>query len=239
MSKITSNLQVSPQDLFVTSTVAGTDLGAKVTTTDGRHFRYVKAGAVDLVAGTLQQAPAEVANHTNMTVQAAAAIGDTEVSVTLGATAATANQYAGGLLIINDVTGQGYSYEVKSHPAADSAATLTVTLSDPVEVALTTSSQATLIANQYNGVIIHPTASTGAPVGVAITVIAATEYGWIQTAGVVSCLNDASTNIGLGVAPSTNTAGAVMTVAATTNQVGSAVVAGVSTEYNPIDLRLE
>jgi len=236
MAKITSNLQVSPQDIFEVSTVQETDLGAKVVSSDGRSFRYVKAGAVALVAGKLQQAPAIVANHQNVAVAAVASAGTKEVTVTLGATAATVNQYAGGLLVINDVDGQGFSYTIKSHPAAGSSASLVVKIDEEIQVALTTSSQASLIANLYNGVIVNPTTATNVPVGVAIANIAAGSFGWIQTQGAVSCLNDSGTAVGLGLAPSGSVAGALATVAATTNQVASALQAGVDTEYNVVNL---
>jgi hypothetical protein len=238
LSELTGLPQAYPQGLLEESTIQQANLGAIAFDSQGRKYRYCKAGATALVPGKLQQSPAEVANHTNEAVAAAAAVGATQVTITLGATAATANQYAEGLLVINDAAGEGETYRIKSHPAADASAALVVTLDDSIRTALTTSSEATLVANKYNGVIVHPTTSSGVPVGVAILDITAGSYGWVQDGGEVSCLNDSGTAIGLGVAPSTNTAGAVMTVAATTNQVGSAVVAGVSTEYNPINLTL-
>lgn len=240
MSKITSVPLSSSQALFESSSTQEMDLGAEVVTSDGRKFKYVKAGGTALVAGKLQQAPARVANHANITVASAAAIGDTEITVTLGATAATANQYANGYMVVNDVTGQGFTYQIKSHPAADASASLEVTLydEDALEEALTTSSQVTLVSNLYNSVIVNPTTATNVPVGVAIKDIAASEFGFIQTYGAVSCLNDGGTTIGLGLAPSGSVAGALATVAATTNQVASALEAGVDTEYNTVFLRV-
>ena len=111
-------------------------------------------------------------------------------------------------------------------------------LEDPIITALTTSSEACVIANPYNGVIINPTTPTGKPVGVAISKIAAGNFGWIQTKGAVSCLNDGGTAVGLAVAPSQGTAGAVKTGATTLDSVGSALQAGVTTEYRIIDIRL-
>lgn len=231
--------QSFPQALMTsTSTADQLNPGTRSESADGRQFVYVKAGAVTLVPGKLQQAPAIVANHQNIAVAAAAAIAATTVTVTLGATAATANQYAGGYLVVNDVTGEGQTLLISSHPAADASASLVVTLSDPVLVALTTSTEVSLIANPYNGVIINPTTPTGKPVGVAVYPITAGEYGWIQCRGAVSCLNDGNTTVGLAVAPSQGTAGAVKTGATTLDSVGSALQTAVSTEYNTIDLRL-
>lgn len=240
MSKITSNPLSSPQALFASSTTQEMDLGAEVVTADGRRFKYVKAGLSALVAGTLQQAPVRIANHANITVASAAAVGDVAITVTLGATAATANQYTNGYMVVNDVAGQGFTYQIKSHPAADASAALVVTLhnEDSIQEALTTSSQVTLVSNLYNAVIQNPTTATNVPVGVAVIDIAASEFGFIQVYGASSCLNEGGSTIGLGLAPSGSDAGALATVAATTNQIASALEAGVDTESNTVFLRL-
>lgn len=228
-----------PYALLQESTDQQFSLGYKVMTDDGDCYRYVKAGGTALVAGKLQQAPAIVANHQNVAC-AAAAVGVSTVTVTLGATAATANQYAGGYLVINDVDGEGFTYRIKSHPAAASAATLALAIEEPVEVALTTNSEACLIPNKYNGVIIMPTTFTGAPVGVAISNIASGSFGWIKTRGVVSCLNgDAALTVGSAVSPSNATAGAVENGVIAQGFVGLAYQTGVDTEYRAIDLLLD
>lgn len=237
-SKLTSGAEAISQELFASSSVQQMSLGALVHSDDGRSFRYVKMGAVAAVPGKLQQAPAVVPNHQNVTC-AVAAVGATSLTVTLGGTAATKDQYAGGLVAINDVTGEGHTYLVKSHPAADASATLALELSDPIVVATSATSQASLLPNCYGAVIVNPTTPTNKPVGVAIYPIPASEFGFIQTRGLVSCLNDAGTTVGLAVAPSQATAGAVKTGATTLDSVGSAAQTATSTEYNFIDLRLD
>jgi hypothetical protein len=239
MTQITGAMLISPQEVFNESSVQNTDLGQVARTPDGRCFRYVQAGSTALVAGKLQQAPAIVANHQNIAVAEAASAGATTVTVTLGATAATANAYSNGYLVVNDGDGEGYTYQIKSHPAADASASLEVELYDELEEALTTSSEVCLIPNKYNGVIVNPTTATNVPVGVAVKDITASYYGWIQTKGPVGCLNDSATGVGLGLAPSGSVAGALATVAATTNQVATALQAGVDTEYRTVDLRME
>ena len=116
--------QVAAQDLFVSSSNQNTKLGALATTGDGRFYRYASLGAVAAVPGKLYQAAAELTNHQNLAPTADAAVGDTSLTVTLGATAATANYYAGGFAMVTTSTGAGFMYEIASHPAADSAATL-------------------------------------------------------------------------------------------------------------------
>lgn len=238
MSKITGTMQIAAQDLFVESSTAQHEVGTIAYLSDGRTAVYVKAGGTALVPGKLQQGPAVVANHQNIAVAAAAAIGATSVTVTLGATAATANQYAGGFLSINDATGEGYVYRVASHPAADASAALVVKLEDPILVALTTSSEASLTANPYNGVIVNPTTPTGKPVGFPVKAITASYFGWIIKSGLTPALADGAITVGLGIAPSQSVAGAVKATATTLDNIGSAYQAGVDTEYRMVDVRL-
>src|SRR3990167_9388672 len=73
----------------------------------GSKFRYVQAGASALVTCNLLQEAAEGTNFGAMGVQAAAAIGDTMIPVTLGGTAVTANQFENGDLVVEPSTGIG------------------------------------------------------------------------------------------------------------------------------------
>lgn len=241
MSTLRSNLQVSPQELYTSSSTQGTDLGALATTGDGRVFRYVLAGGTTLVPGKLQQSPAQDTTNYNPSgglAVAAAAIGATTVTLT-GTLTIAANALAGGIMTVAVTPGQGYSYKVKSNTAVSAAANCSVTLEDPIVVALTTSSKVVFALNPHNGVIVNPATASGSPVGVAIYGITNAQYGWIQSHGVVGCLNDSATAVGLGVAPSAAVAGAVKTSAATLIQVGYAVNAGVNTEYDNIFLTID
>lgn len=229
-------------------------MGSKWDTSDGREFVLVQNAGTALVSGNLIQGPAAIANHKNMATTTAA-IGATTITVTLGNTLATANQYQGGYLVINAGTGIGQTLKVQGHPAAAALATCVITLEDAFQVAtLASDSKATLVLNPYgssngtdyrtSGVVVCPTGLTGQVIGVTVLPIAATSttvlsYGFIQTKGIVGCLNDATTAIGLDLMPSTNTAGAVMTyVVATATRVGTATVAGVTTEVRPITIQL-
>lgn len=239
-TSISGPVLVAASDVFGNSAVQEHDLGALGVASDGRMFRYCKAGGTGLVPGKLQQGPAIVANHQNIAVAAAAAAGSTSVTVTLGATAATENQYAEGLLVINDATGEGYTYRIKGHPAADASAALVITLDDPILVALTTSSEACLIANVYNGVIIHPTTPTNAAAGVPLKAITASYFGWLQTHGAVAGLNaDAALTVGSAISPSNATAGGFENGVIAQGFVGQALQTGVDTEYRTIFLNID
>src|SRR4051812_40365961 len=106
----TQRLSLTNQDARQVSATQLHKLGAVAETADGRVFRYAAAGAVNLAAGKLNNPVAAVANHTNIAVATAAAVGDRSVNVTLGATATTSGQYDGGYLVVIDVAGQGSAY---------------------------------------------------------------------------------------------------------------------------------
>lgn len=154
------------------------------------RFRYVKAGASPLVAGNALVGPAPTtANHKNVNCLAAS-IGDKTVTVVLGATAAAENLYAGGLLWVNAGTGRGRTYRVSGHPSHAGSGNLAVSLHDPVAVALVASgtSKVTLVRSPYNGVVQAGATPASKLLGVAVSAIAANEFGWIQTKGPCSVL---------------------------------------------------
>ena len=179
-------IQIQSNDWGVISSAQNQPLGAKAETADGREFKYGLAGASNLAIGKLSQQAAVVANHQNIAVAGAAAAGATQVTVTLGATAATANQYAGGYLNVIDSAGAGATYLISGHPSASSSGSLVVNLVEPITTALTTSSKVNLTTNPYSGLVISATTTisyiTGVP-GIAVT---AAYYGWFQTRGVAS-----------------------------------------------------
>src|SRR6202035_6084471 len=127
-STLGPGIQIAAQQLFVDTTTAQHNLGDLAFTNDGRAFRYAQAGGVTLVAGTVLQSPAQITNHQNMKTTTAP-IGATAITVAVGATAVTANQYANGYLMINDGTGEGFSYKIASHPANAGSLPMVVTLS--------------------------------------------------------------------------------------------------------------
>lgn len=241
MSSLKSDLQIEPQELFSSSTVQLTNLGSRVTTGDGRYFRYCLAGGTALVPGKLQQGTAEdTSNWENLAVAAAAA-GSYTVTTTSTVTLA-ANLLAGGWLNVTVTPGVGYQYKIASHPAA-SAAVVTFTLEDPIIVALTTSSKIDVIPSPYQNVIVNPATATGAPVGVAVYAIPSASYGWIQTSGPANVLADGTIVVGTQVVASNGTAGAIEPQVAGASSViqalvGTAITGIATTEYGLINLNL-
>ena len=235
-TKIGATVQVTAQDIATYTTVQQHDLGAKAYSSDGRTFRYVKAGAAALIPGNWLQSPAVVANHVNLTPTALPSAGDNTITVTLGNTAATANQYAGGMLVVEKgTTGAGQSLMIKSHPAAAGNATLVLTLEDPFITTLTGTVTVSLISNLYNGVIQTPvTTLTGTPVGVAVAPIAISNYGWICSRGLTGALADGAITVGtVASAVPSAAAGAAKVMAATLTQVGMVAKTSIDTQITP------
>lgn len=210
-------------DLKDTTTSKMEDFGAEGRTDSGNTYRYVKAGGA-VTAGNVVIAPSLVTNHQNCAVQAAAAAGATQLTLTLGATLATADQYAEGTLTIgNDGSGNPVTLKISGNSAAGSAGTITIMLdpTTPLPNALTTSNVASLAPNLHNGVTASSTA--GLPVGVAVRDIASGSYGWVLTNGHIGVVNDAAGSLSaLGkIKQSTNVAGAVLASSAATDiQIG-------------------
>jgi len=231
--------QVVSQGLFEEKESALHNVGEFIRSNDGRSYRYCKAGGTALAAGKLQQGVAEDTGDANLAIAASAA--DTNTITTTSTVTVTANQYANGFVVIADDAGEGFIYAIDSHPAA-TAAVVTLTLKDNIQVALTTSTTIDLISNPYDGVIICPTTLTSTPRGVAVTAMTAAYYGWLQVGGPASVLADGTLTIGLDVVASDNTAGAVEVTADGAPEqlpkVGRVLAASSSTEYAAIDLMM-
>lgn len=242
-STIKANLLVSPQDLFTSSTIQGTDLGAFATSGDGRGFRYFLNGAVTVVPGKVYQGPAQDA--TNQTpagglTPAAAAVGATQVTISTSTTF-TANFLAGGYMSVAITPGQGYMYKIKSNTATAGAAGLVVTLEDPILVALTTSSRVIFNLNPFQGAVVAPGTITGTILGVGIYPVVNAQYGWVQTHGQCSALltgTFASAGLAVGMLVG-GTIGSLAPAIAGTNVLGYTMTIGATTEYDFVFLTID
>lgn len=202
---------------------------------DGRLFRVCKNGGVALVRGKLVVAADVVANHQDQAVGDDAAVGDTVISIDIGNTALTANQYAGGYIYIIDGTGEPAQYRIRSHPAAAGSATsVKITLYEEVRVALDdASARYSLKKHPCNSVVIAVTDHLDAPVGVPCTAVAADEYFLAQFKGPCLVLADTAWTRGDSLVNSANVAGALQPYTETMvrPQIGVAEDAATDTEY--------
>ena len=236
-------------------------IGSKWDTSDGGTVALVQNGAVAIASGKLCQAPTEITAFEKlaMTVPTAypATVGATQILVTNGATVLKQNLFAGGYIVTASGTGIGQRLQIGSHQAAANGATFVVTLADPVAVTLDATTTVSLIANNYNGILISNHSTLGVPVGVSLyplsastaptydgtsgllTVNGVAQYGFITTSGAATCLIDALTNVGYPVGPSTNTDGALNVATLTSSpQVGISGQTQTSTQAGLVYLQL-
>lgn len=235
-------MNLSPATIVETGDVELLTVGARYSDAFGRVFRYAKAGASALARGKLCVAPTVVANHINLSWATVPAIGDKTVYITLGATAATADQYKGGSLVVQDGTGQGRAYRISGNDAVDSAGTITVRLEEAIDTAGAASETGCdLISNPWRGAVISVTDQADFATGVPVVEIAAGKYGMIQTGGLCSVLMDEAVTNGSVVTIGSSTAGAVEAQDAAGEQAVGIVAgtAGVDTEYQLVELTID
>lgn len=237
------------QEKETTTTRREHPLGAVGMTPDGRCFRWAFSGEA-IGAGQVVMQKGAVANHDmDLVVPAAIASGSTTATVTLGATAATENQYEDGALYLNSggsssSVGEGHLYVIRSNPAADSAASLTVTLHEKIREAITTDTEAGLIENDYKDVEIYDANDIdGPPLGVAPVEVADNTYFWLQTSGRACVLIQGSCVLGDAVEASQTTDGAVTLhdTSGTTDQAPVGTIAGilaVNGDYGYVNLQI-
>jgi hypothetical protein len=240
--KLTSSIGDAIPDPFTESSTQLFPLGSKLEYGD-RKFRYAQIDSAVTSAGLTLENKLAIANHRDLVVAAASA-GAKSITVTLGATAATLDYYNEGYIHINEVTGQGQLLRIKDHPAADSEATLVLTLYDPLKTAITPSSKADLISSNYKSINTAFASHVGVIVGVSTIAMIANYYGWIQTSGPCSVLTSGTLVLGQAAVRSDTTAGAVEPGDPANGpnenmQIGQVLVVNGNTDNSVINLNIE
>lgn len=226
-------------------------IGSRWDLADGREVILVSAGATDIGSiGVLVQTAALVAALSSASITSFTAYsnnGNVPASavVEFASTTLTANQYAGGFVTVYSGTGRGQTLRVASHTAVTSGTAVTITFEDGPNTALVAGDRFTLIPQHGSGVVICPTTATNAPVGVTLYPLTAAYYGFVLSKGLVAAISDATVAVvGAPIGRSVTTAGCVTAATGSTgslaisDQVGRAIVAGVSAEAKPVFLDL-
>jgi len=236
---------LSEQDINTLATSKQVQYGAVGVTEDGRRFRYVSFGGASTIAsGQLLVASAVTANYQGLTITASGtgaqvsgnlSLGATQIVLTNGSTAITADQFAEGfidLLVGGSGTGvtATYTYRVRGNTAAAASGTFTVYLAEALRntTALVPGTDtANLYVSQYNGVAASATGNV--PAGVTVIPVpntsSVTNYGWVQTAGPAAVIGDgaAAVTVGGGLGQSLATAGSIaVSTASTVPSIGYA-----------------
>lgn len=199
-------------------------LGQKAALPDGREYRYALIGGVNIATGKLTQAEVPGANFDELAVPAAEALGQTVLTITNGATTAVKDLFAEGYVNVEDDTGEGYLYKIKSSAAElAGSAPIDITIENSrrnvvtgaaegtkgLMLAWTTLTTVGLTKSPFRDVIIHPSPNTAVLTGVTPRPLTAARYGWLQVRGPASVLVQGTHVIGLSVQPSSSADGAV------------------------------
>jgi len=195
-------------DEKVTGTSQIHPLSTRMVLPDGRVFYYGQTDGAQ-TAGAICQSAVGVANHDMDLATNTASAGDKSVTVTVGGTAATEDQYKDGYMYVNDGTGEGHIYKIRQHDAISSSGSGAINLydGDPILTGFAAATIVGLAKNPYKDFIVYPTTATGHAVGVAATDFDDDDFGWLQTWGPAAVLCDVAFVIGNHVRVSDNTAG--------------------------------
>ncbi len=200
-------------------------LGQQLVLQDGRKYRFFLKGAAAANAGDVQQSPIIITTDQSMAC-AATAVGSRIITYTHGAATTVVNYFAEGYAVISLDPGQGQTFKIASHLAIGSGTAgsiVNLAAGNSVQVALTTTSDLSLMAHPYGDAIVMAATISGAPVGVAVVATPANQFGWLQTRGSCGVLGAASNTIGSPAVMllTGGTAGAVAPASAATQpQVG-------------------
>src|SRR3990167_10466167 len=220
-------------------------LGAVGVGSNGDLYRYTRiiSTGTDLIAGNLLVALTEEANHQNVALSAAAAVGANLVIPTMGATAVDANEYDEGTLVFNDVSPEGETYFVSSHEANAGSLATDVYIYPDLKTAATATSEVSLVRNPWNNPAISQLIDERAA-GVAIQDwdVSVANFGWLKTRGGAAVLMDTTgVTKGFVCAISNQVNGAVGVKSDMDDEVaiGQAMETGTATEFNPVYFQID
>ena len=192
------------QGLYEVSSTQKEALGALRITEDGRKFRYGLAAGT-LVAGGAVFGAADVDNHIAVVQTGYTnSLGASSVTVLVGATAVTANQYDEGYLVMyRGAAGTvGHYYKIISHTvSAAGSETITVLVKDPLHKATVATDYFSLYANPYKAIVAATDIATNY-LGQAFVGMTTGQYGWFQTGGFGVCLGGDTATMGYPIGPS-------------------------------------
>ena len=226
------------------ATIDGLPLGTELHEFTGRKWRRGQQNASSAaIAGSLVQSPVPGANLDELVIAAAAA-GARSITVTLGATALTADEMNGGFVVIEDDAGEGRCYLIEDNPAVSASAAGAISLAHGIEVALTAATTVSVIPHPGKLVVIHPSPPTAAIYGNPAAAIATSNYGWYQFRGLSAVLTEGTLRIGERVRASEAADGTVTALdfdeatQADFGDLGQVVSVGATTEHSPILLNI-
>lgn len=184
-----------------------------------RKFRYAHFGA-DTNRGVLVSqdiSESSVVDTDNIIIASASAtdtndglIGSRFIQITLAST--TANQYAGGTFHTTTDTGLGYTYTIRGNTAVGTPVTgdFRLELYEPLKVAVDNTTDLAIFGHPYTNLEIATAATDIAVVGLTVNTmdVSAEAFGFVQTYGPCTGLQDGTIAVGDQVSLSDGTSGA-------------------------------
>jgi hypothetical protein len=230
-------------------------LGRIFDLNDGRRYRYAEAGGSTIAKAVMTQCEAVIPNWVDEPqttgYAVAAAIGDTSITLLLQ-TALEAHDMDDGWLLVNNETGEGELYRIKSHTIGT---TPVVQIADEGGIrtatkVTSTETDITLIKNKWKDIIVVPAgAQTHVATGVPNVAITGDYFGWVQTRGPCAILADTNGGSGPMVpgdlcglpanAQDHGTVGLMAASMATAVPYGKVMWLAEDLEYAMVDLTLE
>ncbi len=229
------------QGIYQISSTKKERIGSKRELIDGRIFRYAKAGAGALSAGKMGVAAVVAADVTNETA-VAAAVGTKVLALAITSATYAEDYFKDGFMQINDAAGEGYSYPIEASTAVAADTAIFITLEEGIKVALTTSSEFTLVHSPWMATV-ESTTEESVPIGSPVVAVTAAYYYWAQTAGPGINLVAGTPAVGTMLTLS-STAGALAAINATLD-IDQPILAtamgtvGVAGEYKPVMLKID
>ncbi len=241
-----STLQIDYGTPYETGAKPQFPIGQKAETPNGDVFRYTLMGATVGIANRVYQTQVLDGNFNSVAHSVSLAVGDTEISFKDGGTALAADEAVGGTILVELGTDLGHIYRVKSNIATATNETV-CQLEDGVAVQVASATGGSRVLTfQYNPwrkiVIVPTTTPTGMLLGVPRIILAAGEYGWIQSHGICSILSTGTPLVGQKVIPGTSTGSVIVGASESVNikeYVGICVQAATATEFGHFFINLE
>ena len=216
--------QITFQDVYQTTTAAGQfQLGQRAMTADGREWQFAKAQST--LATSLVAVPDAVASSDlySSSTDSQGRI----VYLTRAANALTIGQYENGVGVVDEGTGVGQVFKIRTNDATtftlfpDTALTTALAVAD---------SDLTYISMSY----VDPAAITSKKQmaqGIAQASFAAADYGWLLTNGTGRVIAGEALAVAAGFTTGDNTAGQVIKAVTAegpfdAQNLGYAIVAG-------------
>ena len=190
------------QSVFETNSDQQYLLGTKLVYSDGRAYRYARAGAVALTKNLMCQKGIDDADYNAEDQTGNFPIaGDLTIVVEVATGLALIegeNELAGGTVTVNAGTDAGSIYNITGSKFGSTDTNIALTIDSPIRTTWLTDSNITIVPNLWMNVLVHATSTSGIAVGVPNVDVPIDNYGWLQTEGPCGIVCDATETIGVG-----------------------------------------